>query len=283
MSIQTASDAVAHSITVDLEEWYHVCGAAVPAEALHQSRIVEATQVLLRLLQQFQVRATFFVLGSIAQQHPDLIRAIAAHGHEIASHGWSHQLVTALQPAQFRDELERTASLLEQLSGQRPLGFRAPRWSLSHAVTPWAFEELVRLGYHYDSSLTPLSLIGDPKGSKRPYCISTAAGMLWELPPLVTATMFGNLPTGGGWGFRFFPLRMLVATLYRYQENKQPGVLFVHPRELDPQGPRLSLGWLRSFVTYGSRTSAAQRLSVLMEQFCFKPLYEQVALWQSAS
>jgi len=99
----------------------------------------------------------------------------------------------------------------------------------------------------------------------------------------VTATPLGNLPTGGGWGFRFFPSAMIRHSLRDYQRQGGPGVLFIHPRELDPDGPRLRLGLLREFVTYGPRSSAAGRLTTLMRSFSFRPLGEQVTTWQTAS
>lgn len=272
-----------HAITVDLEDWFHVCAAADATALSCESRVVPATSAVLELLQRQRVRATFFVLGSVAAQHPALIERIAEAGHELASHGWSHRLVFELQPDQFADELQRTADLVERLSGQRPTGFRAPRWSLCRRRTPWAFEILMQQGYRYDSSLTPLALIGDPEGPCGPHLIEVGQSRLWELPPMVTATPFGNLPTGGGWGFRFFPRRLISTTLQQYEQAGLPGVLFIHPRELDPQGPRLALGPLREFVTYGPRSSATGRLERLLTSFSFTTLGDLVRSWQPAS
>lgn len=284
MSSNRQPVATCHAITVDVEDWYHVCSHDLPAKrALDQARVDVATAAVLDLLRSCGVRGTFFMLGSVAQQYPDLAPRITAAGHELASHGWSHRLVTELTPEEFSSELERTAELLEHQTGQRPFGFRAPRWSLCRRQTPWAFELLAQQGYRYDSSLTPLALIGDPRGSREPHQIKTAAGGLWELPPLVTPTLFGNLPTGGGWGFRFFPGRLIKRTMQSYQQQGMPGVLFVHPRELDPYGPRLPLGMLREFVTYGPRSSAAGRLKALLQGFDFKPMGELVDTWQTAS
>ena len=278
------SDTFSHALTVDVEDWYHVCGHTPSGDdSSCQGRVVDTTGVVLELLRSCGVRGTFFVVGSVARQYPLLAQRIAAAGHEVASHGWSHRLVTELSPREFAAELEQTADLLEQQTGQRPRGFRAPRWSLSRKTTPWAFEILVQQGYQYDSSLTPLAMIGEGNGPRMPHHIETAAGGLWEFPPLVTPTLFGNLPTGGGWGFRFFPLQLIVRTVQAYQCQRMPGVLFVHPRELDPQGPRLPLGMLREFVTYGPRSSAAGRLQALLQGFSFKPLRELVDTWQTAS
>ena len=284
MSSNRQPGATCHAITVDVEDWYHVCGHELLADSvLDQERVAVATSVVLDLLSSCGVRGTFFMLGSVALQHPDLAPRITAAGHELASHGWSHRLVSELSPQEFGDELLQTADLLERQTGQRPIGFRAPRWSLSRKTTPWAFEILVQQGYQYDSSLTPLALIGDPRGPRGPHRIMTAAGGLWELPPLVTPTLFGNLPTGGGWGFRSLPGRLISRTMQSYHQQGLPGVLFVHPRELDPQGPRLPLGMLREFVTYGPHSSAAGRLEALLQGFSFKPLRELVDTWQTAS
>lgn len=284
MSNDRQPTAVAHAITVDVEDWFHVCGAEQAAGELScQGRVLHTTSLVLDLLRSCGVRGTFFVLGSVASRHPELATCIVEAGHELASHGWSHRLVTGLTPQEFADELLRTADLLERQTGQRPRGFRAPRWSLSRQKTPWAFEILAQQGYRYDSSLTPLAMIGAPGGPRQPHRIETGAGGLWEIPPLVTPTLFGNLPTGGGWGFRFFPLRLIQWTLQDYQRQQMPGMLFLHPRELDPLGPRLRLGLLREFVAYGSKTSAADRLATLMRRFSFLPLGEQVSSWQTAS
>lgn len=272
-----------HSLTVDVEDWYHICGVTPQAQILQASRVVEATARLLAIMRNGGVTGTFFMLGEVAESHPELTEMIAADGHELASHGWSHRLVTELAPAEFQDELERTSEMLEQQTGKKPVGFRAPQWSLCRHKTPWAFEILAKLGFKYDSSLTPLRFIGDPNGLVAPNIVETAHGRLWEIPPMVTPSLLGNLPTGGGWGFRFFPCGMIETTMLRYQHMGLPAVLFVHPRELDPDGPRMELSRAASFVAYGQRKSSAARLERLMKQFSFRPLGELVETWQSAS
>ena len=262
-----------------------MCGYAPSQERTpYQSRVEQTVDLVLELLRACGVRGTFFMLGSMAQQHPWLAPRIAADGHELASHGWSHRLVTELSADAFRAELLQTANLLEQQTGRRPLGFRAPRWSLSRDKTPWAFEILAEQGYRYDSSLTPLAAIGDPCGPRTPHWIETAPqGGIWEFPPLVASSPFGNLPIGGGWGFRFFPNWLIRHTMQTYRQRGVPGVLFVHPRELDPEGPRLALGPFREFVVYGPRKTAAERLKPLLQAFDYKPLGELVEAWQTVS
>ena len=263
-----------NAVTVDLEEWYHVCApGGQPAVPMVPRRVQFATGRLLDLFSEYDVKATFFVLGSLAQAEPELIGLIAAKGHEIASHGWSHALLHDLTPEQFRDELMRTEELLLRLTGCRPVGFRAPRWSLT-GRTPWVHGILAGLGYRYDSSMTPLPLIGDRHGSMVPFTVNTNNGPILEMPPLVTPTMFGNMPTGGGWGFRFFPFRMVTRAMERLNGAGHPAVIYIHPREFDPEGPRLKLSPFADYVTYGSRSDAMPRVRQLLEKFKFKPMRE---------
>lgn len=270
-------EPVCHSLTVDVEDWYHVCGVEILPVYRRQPRVVAACRRLLDLLRGQGSRATFFMLGEVADAFPDLAPAIVADGHELASHGWSHRLVTGLTPAEFRCELERTAAVLKQQTGCTPLGFRAPRWSLDRLKTPWAFEILKELGYRYDSSLTPLAAIGDPNGPRAPHQIMTSQGSICEFPPLVAQSLLGNLPVGGGWGFRSFPYGMIERALTSYQLAGVPGVLFVHPRELDPDSPRLPLSLIKRFLAYGPRAGSGERLKKLLANHTFKPLVELLA------
>ena len=245
-------------------------------------RVADNVERLLTLMATAEAKGTFFLLGSVAEAVPRLAPAIVAAGHEVASHGWSHKLVTQLGPEEFRRELRRTNELIAAQTGVTPKGFRAPRWSLNRQSTPWAFAILVEEGFVYDASCTPLAGIGDPHGPRVPHLVPTVAGSLWEVPPLVTSTPFTNLPTGGGWGFRFFPLALIERSLRTLNRAGQPAVLFVHPREVDPTGPRVPLSRFQSFVTYGSRRDAAPRLKHLMGRHRFAPLLDLVMSWPVA-
>jgi len=271
-----------NALTVDLEEWFHICGAEIKGEGSLEWRVRRNLDRLLTELDALGVKATFFVLGSVARELPELVPAIASAGHEIASHGFSHTLVTALEPSAFRDELQRTGDILERQSGSRPIGFRAPQWSLSRERTPWAFEILVEEGVRYDASCTPLPFIGERSGPRSPFRMSINGKSLWEVPPLVTPTLLCNLPTGGGWGFRFFPLALIERTMRICNEQGVPAVLYLHPRELDPDGPRLRLPLFREFVAYGPKTDVMERLRPLLGRFRFTTLGNLVEQWDSA-
>lgn len=272
-----------NALSIDVEEWFHVCGlAAEPVVRRYEWRVERNIERLLGLLERQGVRATFFVLGCVAETIPSLVPRIAAAGHEIASHGYSHSLVYDLSREAFRGEIRRTHDLLLRQSGQPPVGFRAPQWSLSPARTPWAFEVLREEGYRYDSSCTPLPFVGDRGGRRTPHRLTAGSGTIWEIPPLVTATPLVNLPTGGGWGFRFFPLSLIDKTVEAVNRDGNPAVLYLHPRELDPDGPRLRLSPLRSFAAYGPRRDVAPRLERLLGRHRFTTMRELVKLWESA-
>ncbi len=265
-----------------MEDWYHVCGLDhEPLIRSSQRRVLHNTERVLSLLAEFGVQATFFVLGSVAESEPTLVPMIAAAGHELASHGYSHNLVTRLDPQRFRDEVRRTGEILERQSGRRPVGFRAPQWSLGDSVS-WAFDILHDEGYRYDSSLNPLPFVGNSSGCRTPFSRQAGNGRIVEIPPMVTPSLFGNLPTGGGWGFRFFPMKMIRDTMKRLNDGGNPAVLYLHPREMEPYGPRLRLSPLRTFAVYGTRSDAGEKLRHLLERFRFGMLRELVEQWESA-
>jgi len=271
-------------LTIDVEDWYHVCapGVAAPVPPRGSWRVRLNLERILALLDEHRQKGTFFMLGSVAESDPALAPMICSAGHEIASHGYSHRLVSDLTPQQFRDELQLTERIIMEQTGQRPVGFRAPQWSLSEQ-TGWAFAILREQGYLYDSSLNPLLFVGNSRGSRTPYRLEGEGAVLWEIPPMVTRSWIGNLPTGGGWGFRFFPFRTVCAAIEALNREDHPAVLYLHPREVDPDGPRLELSALKRFVSYGTRTDAAPRLSELFRRYRFITLKEMVYEWQHVS
>jgi len=262
-------------LTVDVEDWYHVCepGKAVSVPPREAWRVRKNLVKILELLSGHGQKGTFFMLGSVAENDPDLAQMICSAGHEIASHGYSHRLVSDLTPEQFRHELQLTARILVEQTGQRPIGYRAPQWSLSEQVG-WPFAILREEGYLYDSSLNPLPFVGDSRGSRAPHPLEGEGAGMWEIPPMVTRSLIGNLPTGGGWGFRLFPFRTICKTIDGLNRSRQPAVLYLHPREVDPAGPRLDLHFLKRFVSYGTRKDASIRLGGLLQRYQFTTIKE---------
>jgi polysaccharide deacetylase family protein (PEP-CTERM system associated) len=268
--------------TVDVEDWFHVCmNDDMPLVQFNQWRVFDNTIRLLDLFDELGIRGTFFMLGSVAAAKPELASRIAARGHEVASHGYSHRLVYELTPEQFHEEIIRTADLIAQQTGKLPVGFRAPQWSLGER-TPWAFDILAQEGYLYDSSCTPLRFVGNSRGPLAPYRLSTSSGNLWEIPPLVTSTSFGNLPCGGGWGLRLLPIKTILNGINNAHSGGNPAVFFLHPREIDPEGPRLHLPLIKGFAAYGTRSDVSPVVRRLAQTGTSIPLREMVDSWHSA-
>lgn len=277
-----ASSTVDNVLTVDVEDWYHVCNhQGMPVAPSGPKRVRQNTERILALLAEYGVKSTFFMLGSLAEEEPSLARHIVEAGHEIASHGFSHTLAPLLGPDKFRDEIRRTAEAIGKQTGCKPVGYRAPQWSIGRGAS-WALDILGEEGYLYDSSCNPLPFVGDPRGKRSPYSIGITGGTIMEVPPMVTPSPIGNLPTGGGWGFRFFPLRLITHTVGTLNKAGNPAVFYLHPREMEANGPRLSLPPLKSFAAYGTRTDAEGRLRHLLQTFRFCTMKQLVEKWEAA-
>jgi polysaccharide deacetylase family protein (PEP-CTERM system associated) len=261
-------------LTVDVEEYYHGVEftQAVGRQHLDRlpSRVVQETRRLLDVLDAHDARGTFFTLGVVARGHPRLVRAIAARGHEVASHGWDHAHVDTLGPRRFRDDVRTTRQVLEQAAGQAVVGYRAPNYSI-RPDTAWAFEVLAEEGYLYDSSVHPIvhDRYGFPDAPRFPHRVGAGTAELWEVP-VGTARLAGwNLPVGGGF-FRLFPLALLrgaVADVNR--RERRPLVLYVHPWEFDPGQPRLAMPWMHRFRHYVGLDRAEAKLAALLREFRF--------------
>jgi polysaccharide deacetylase family protein (PEP-CTERM system associated) len=228
----------------DVEDWFHVNYAARHAvdPATLPSRVETSVARTLDALAAAGAHATFFVLGGVARDHPGLVRRIAAAGHEIACHGLTHALVYEQSPAEFRATVTDARKLLCDQAGCDVIGFRAPSWSVTRASL-WALDVLVECGFRYDSSVFPAAnyLYGIAGAPRTPYRVQTPAGALIEVPP--PALAFGRLRLGVGGGFylRALPLVVHERVMQDYGRRGAPFVLFIHPRELDPDGWSLRL------------------------------------------
>jgi polysaccharide deacetylase family protein (PEP-CTERM system associated) len=262
-------------LTVDVEDYYHGVEftQALGREALSRlpSRVAPQTERLLDLLEAHGARATFFVLGVVAQRHPRLVRAIVARGHEIGSHGWDHTLITALDPAGFRQDVRRAKRALEQAAGTAVWGYRAPNYSIGRD-TPWIFTVLWEEGYGYDASVHPIAhdRYSFPDAPRFPHvALELEGGDFWEVP-VGTARCAGvNVPLGGGF-FRLFPgalLRGAIASVNR--REGRPVVLYVHPWEFDPDQPRVSMKLSHRFRHYVGLAGAEAKLADLLRAFRF--------------
>ena len=271
-----------HHFTVDVEEYFNFLGfeRRVPLSRWDdlESRVEQSIDKLLLALASVGSRGTFFTLGWIAERHPNMIRRIAREGHEIASHGYSHQRVAELTPAEFRDELRRSKGILEDLVGQPILGFRAPHFSLIPGCE-WALDALVDEGYSYDSSLFPIRRrgYGYPTGKRDVHTVSRPNGELTEVPPATLQLGGLVLPVGGGGYFRVFPYALLRRALQGCDRRGVPGTFYIHPWELDPDQPVLDVPRRDRWRHYAGLGRTTSRLHRLLQDFRFQSIAETLS------
>jgi len=265
---------IEHHFTVDVEEYFQV-SAFEPYVARadwhrFESRVTGAVDALLALLDRYQARATFFVLGWVAERHPLLVKGIASAGHEVASHGWDHRRVTEQSPEQFRESVRCTKRALESLVGDPVLGFRAPSFSIVPG-REWALDILIEEGYTYDSSLFPIVRrgYGYPGGARDPHLLKSRAGMLVELPPATVRRAGINFPAAGGGYFRLLPYTLTRVAFRDCARRGAPGTFYVHPWEVDPDQPRMNGSWSARTRHYGGLARTLPRLERLLAEFRF--------------
>jgi polysaccharide deacetylase family protein (PEP-CTERM system associated) len=266
-----------NAMTVDVEDYFHVSvfDKTVPRtdwEGL-ESRVVTNTERLLDLFDEYAVRSTFFVLGWVAERHPALVRSIAGRGHELASHGYAHRLVYEQTPDAFRDDVRRSKSLIEDVSGRPVNGYRAPSFSVTEQSL-WALDVLLEEGYRYDASIFPIrhDRYGIPDAPRWPHAMARAGGSLFEVPGSTVRLGGTNLPVAGGGYFRILPYAWTRWGIRRVNREGQPAVFYLHPWEIDPRQPRLPAGLLGRFRHYRNLHLTEARLRSLMRDFSFGPL-----------
>jgi polysaccharide deacetylase family protein (PEP-CTERM system associated) len=226
---------------------------------------------LLTLLDRHGVRATFFVLGHLAERHPDVVRAIHDAGHEVASHGFAHEVVYTLTPEAFRADIRRSLDLLAEITGEPVRGYRAPFFSITDA-SRWALDILVAEGVAYDSSMFPVinDRYGVPDGNPLPHWIQTSSGRLFEVPP--STVRFGiNLAFSGGAYLRLLHGKIIARGIARLNRAGVPCVLYIHPWELDPDHPRIPLPRRIAVSHYWNLRSTPRKLEELVSRFPFGP------------
>lgn len=279
----TERDGATHLFSVDVEEYFQVSALESVVDRAawdrYPSRVEACTERLLALLQSRGMTATFFTLGWIAERFPALVRRIAAAGHEVASHGQLHRRVTTLTPEEFRADVRLARTVLEDVSGQRVDGFRAPSFSIVRGLE-WAFEILVEEGYRYDSSVFPIRRpgYGYPGAPVHPYTIQTAAGPLAEFP---LATLQGpgiRFPAAGGAYLRLLPYALCAAALRAASRRREPAMIYVHPWEIDDGQPRLPVSPLTRVRHYGGLARMEGRVARLLQDFHF----QSVRSWEGA-
>src|SRR5262249_16871459 len=275
---------IVNALSVDVEEYFH-------AQVFHEgtngartgleSRVEASTERVLALLASSRARATFFILGQVAAAHPNLVRTIAAAKHEIACHGDCHELVSRQTPPEFRADVRRAKALLEDLTGQSVVGYRAPNFSIARAQA-WAYEILLSEGFHYDSSIYPIrhDSYGDHNAPRFQHVILRKgnAGLI-EFPIGTTRLLGMNLPIGGGGYFRLLPMALTRAGIRRVNlGERQPMLFYFHPWELDPHQPRPAMPWQNRVRHYIGMAREAHKLARLFRDIHFTTIRDVLAI-----
>lgn len=265
--------ALQNALSFDVEDYFQVAAlaAAVDRKAwdAQPPRVDVNTARLLEVLAARGLLATFFVLGWIAERHPGIVRDIAAAGHEIACHGYSHELIYRQTPDNFRDETRRARRILEDQAQTRIRGYRAATWSITRQSL-WALDILGEQGFEYDSSIFPThhDFYGIPEAPRGPHRLALpGGGTLLEFPPSTVRLGRVNLPVAGGGYFRILPLAITRWAIRRVNREGLPFLFYLHPWEIDPGQPRFKVGLKSRFRHYTNIASCERKLNALLAEF----------------
>jgi polysaccharide deacetylase family protein (PEP-CTERM system associated) len=273
-----------NALTIDVEDYFqvtafegHVRREEWPSFPL---RVVENTTRILAMLDEYDVKGTFFILGWVAERVPQLAKEICRRGHEIACHGYGHQLIYHLGPKKFRADVRRAKRLLEDLTGVGIAGYRAPSYSIT-GRSMWALEVLVEEGFRYDSSIFPImhDVYGVPDAGRFRHDLQTPAGPIHEFPlstvPLRLPGKTLNLPVAGGGYLRFLPAPWIKRALLRINRvEKEPVVVYFHPWEIDPGQPKIKASARSRFRHYLNLHRMERKIRYLLQSLRFVPMGE---------
>lgn len=265
-----------NALTIDVEDYFHASALATVAPRSQwdtlPSRVAANTRRLLDLMDEAGVKSTCFVLGWVARHDPSLVREIAARGHEVSSHGFWHQLVYDQTREEFRNDVRESRALLQDLSGQPVLGYRAPSFSVVDRSL-WALDVLVEEGYTYDASIFPIhhDRYGIPDAPRHIHLRQTTAGPITEVPSS-TVRLGKNLPTAGGGYFRLLPYAWTRWGIGRLNAEGLPAIFYLHPWEIDTGQPVLPVSRATRVRHYHNIGKCESRLRGMLRDFTFAPL-----------
>ena len=277
-----------NALTIDVEDYFQVSAFErhVRRDEWDQYplRVEGNTSRILDMLDEFGVKATFFVLGWVAERCPNLVREINRCGHEIACHGFDHELIYRIGPEKFRKDVHRAKTVLEDISGEKVYGYRAPSYSIT-GKSLWALDILVEEGFSYDSSIFPIihDIYGIPGGKRFIHEIETQGGNIIEFPistfPLKIGCLHTRLPIAGGGYLRLFPAPLIGRAInYINIRERQPAVVYFHPWEIDPNQPRISARLKSRFRHYLNLDRMEAKIRFLLNNIKFSPMRDILGL-----
>jgi polysaccharide deacetylase family protein (PEP-CTERM system associated) len=269
-------------LTIDLEDWFCVeifNTTYRPADwSGLASVVVENTDRVLEKLRAHNLKATFFVLGWVADRYPDLIARVASEGHEIGCHSYHHYMVSAMTSTQFRQDTEMALAAVVKACGVTPTGYRSPSWGMRRDML-WAYEILADLGFRYDSSIYPIhhDIYGDPGAPVKPYTVALPSGRgLLEFPASTVHVLGRRMAIAGGGWLRHFPYWFTRWGIQRLNRLRLPAMVYFHPWELSPDIPRVKLGLKNRFRQYGNLAVMERKIDRLLNEFDFGPIREYI-------
>ena len=268
-----------NALTIDLEDWFHICniksGYTIKDWDNLESRVEKNTKKILEILKKNGAKATFFILGWIAERYPHIIKTIVEEGHEIASHGYAHNLVYNKSPEEFRKDLRKSLHIISKITNEKINGYRAPGFSITEK-TKWVFEILASEGFKYDASIFPAIRDhgGIPGAPIYPYIIKTSSKPIIEFPTSVLSFMGMNIAFCGGGYLRIFPYWFIKYGIKKINKNGYPVIVFLHPREIDLHQPKMKLPLKRRFKYYVKLSSLEIKLNKLLKDFNFGTMRE---------
>jgi polysaccharide deacetylase family protein (PEP-CTERM system associated) len=266
-------------MSVDVEDWFHILEAASAPDISQWNSLPSCVErnfrKLLDLFSEKNVRVTCFFLGYVAEKYPQLVKEALHRGHEIASHGYAHRLIYTMTPQAFLEDVRKSKQILEGISGQAVNGYRAPGFSVT-AETPWFFEKLVEAGYQYDSSVFPAPRQHGGLNTDK-YAPHMIANQLMEFPITVADVLGKRFCFFGGGYLRLFPYSVVRRMSRKVLGENRPVVFYIHPREIDPTHPRLSLGVTRTFKSYVNLKTTEPKLRHILDEFQVTTFAEFIA------
>lgn len=260
--------------SVDVEDWFHILDLPSTPKLEEwpglQSDVVKNTRRMFAIFRQHDVRCTLFFLGWVAERWPDLVKEAIQDGHEVASHGYAHELVYSITEQRFFDDIRKAKDIIEQAGGREVLGYRCPGFSVT-AATPWFFGRVREAGYLYDSSVWPGARGhgGLPGARSIPHVIATEHGDLMEFPISMARTLGRPMYFFGGGYLRFFPYALIRRKVHQVLAGDRPAIFYLHPREIDPQQPRLPMSAKRRFMTYTGLRTTERKMHALFRDLRF--------------
>ena len=262
--------------SIDVEDWFHILDVESTPPLAEWTKLPSRVEAnfyrLLDMLSEAGVPATCFFLGWLGERYPHLVVEAERRGHEVASHGYAHNLVHRMRPREFLEDASKSKRILEDVTGRAVMGYRSAGFSVTQD-TPWFFSLLVRAGYTYDSSVFPTSCThgGLAHASLSPYCCETDEGPLMEFP-MTVATIFGQRICAFGGGYlRLAPLWLIQYLSGKVESDNRPVIYYVHPREIDPDHPRLPMNVRRRFKCYVNLRTTERKLRRILPLHHFVP------------